>query len=203
MSDITVWKPPTIADLTREENNLEAAAKDDILNIALNQEPPPGWIKQHPTIRIKVGEQNGQDIKENLKYIPIDKQRLLGRRFFGVVKLEILREGCLFQSCYATVRIHYQHPITKEWLFNDGIGAVGVQTDAGFSASDLGKIKSDAVMKALPAAATYAEKNAWDKFGRLFGGEIQKGALQFNENIAMYAKQFYDPQPQDNGTGKQ
>ena len=188
-NELAKWTPPTIAELTE---TLESAAKTDILNIALNTEPPANWIKEHPTIRIKIGEKDGKDIKEPLRYIPIDKQRLLGRRFFGNVKVEILRESVMFQSVVVSVRLHYKHPITGEDLFMDGIGATGVQTDAGFSASDLTKIKFDAVMKAAPAAASYAEKNAYDKIGRIFGGEIQKNALQFTENIAMFASAFYN-----------
>lgn len=188
-TDIQPWKPPTIAELSE---NLETAAKNDILNIALNQEPPVSWIKSHPLINVKIGEKGGQAIFEPLKYIPIDKQRLLGRRFFGIVEEEILREGVMFQSVYVAVRLNYRHPITGEKLFMDGIGAVGVQTDKGASAADLSKIKSDAIMKALPAAKSYALKNAFDSIGRIFGGEIQKNAIQFTEGTTMYAKSFFD-----------
>lgn len=201
-TELQQWIPPTIAELT---DNLELAAKNDVLNIALNNDPPAKWIKQHPLITIRVGDMldsngnvmidgngNPKGIFEPLKYIPIDKQRFLGRRFFGTVEEEILREGVMFQSVYVTVRLNYKHPITGEPLHMDGIGAVGVQTDKGASAADLSKIKSDAIMKALPAAKSYAIKNAYDSIGRIFGGEIQKGALQFNEANAMYVKSFYD-----------
>lgn len=185
---IAVWKPPTIAELTE---NLESSAKDDILNIALNMEPPASWIKEHPTVRVKIAEKDGKDIKEPLRYIPVDKQRLLGKRMFGIVEVEIKSTQQVFNSVCVTVRLHYKHPITGEKLFMDGVGATGVQTDAGATASDMNKIKFDGVMKAAPAAAAYAEKNAYDKLGRVFGGEIQKNAIQFNENWGMYAKEFY------------
>jgi len=189
MADIAKWQPPTITELTE---HLEAAAQDDVLNMVLSQDPPARWIKQHPTIRVKIGEADGKDIKEPLKYIPVDKQRLLGKRLFGMVKREIISATQMFNAVCVTVRLHYKHPITGEELYQDGIGGVGVQTDAGAVASDMSKIKFDGVMKAAPAAAAYAEKNAYDSLGRLFGGEIQKDALQFNENMAMYAKAFYE-----------
>jgi len=187
--EVKKWTPPTIAELT---DNLEGAAKDDVLNIALNQNPPQSWVKKHPFINIKLPDENGNLVSTPYQYIPVDKQRLIGKRLFGVVQVEIKSTVQMFNSVCVTVRLHYKHPITGEMLFMDGVGAVGVQTDAGATASDMSKIKLDGVMKAAPAAAAYAEKNAYDKLGRLFGGEIQKDAIQFNENVAAFAKSFYD-----------
>ena len=48
-------------------------------------------------------------------------------------------------------------------------------------------------MKAAPAAATYAEKNAYDKIGRIFGGEIQKDAIQYTDDMAKFAQKYYVP----------
>lgn len=187
-NSVQKWTPPTIQELTE---HLESAAQNDVLNMLLNTEPPASWIKDHPTIRVKVGEHEGRDVKEPLKYISIDRQRLIGKRIFGIVEVEIKSVQQVFNSVAVTVRLNYKHPITSEPLFMDGVGAVGVQTDAGATASDMNKIKFDGVMKAAPAAATYAEKNAYDKIGRVFGGEIQKGAIRFTENWGMYAKEFY------------
>jgi len=199
-NEIAVWKPPTIAELIALSDgsnggySLETLAAIDQFNISINAEPPKEWILSHPTIRVKVGETpDGKDIKEPLKYIPVDKQRLLGKRFFGIVEVEIRNVYQHFQSEVVVVRINYRHPITGEKLFMDGIGAQGVQTDAGFSASDLTKIKFDGVMKAAPSAATYAEKNAYDKLGRIFGGEIQKNAIQFTQNITMFSEEVFKP----------
>jgi hypothetical protein len=199
--EVKKWAPPTIAELT---DNLEGAAKDDVLNIALNQNPPQSWILEHPMVKVKVKMYNtdGNLVLDNegkpktmsvpMQYIPVDKQRLIGKRLFGVVQVEIRSTQQMFNSVCVTVRLHYKHPITGEALFMDGVGSVGVQTDAGAVASDMSKIKLDGVMKAAPAAAAYAEKNAYDKLGRLFGGEIQKDAIQFNENVAAFAKAYYD-----------
>lgn len=189
MSDITKWIPPTIQELTE---HLEDAAKDDVLNLALNQEPPQRWLKEHPTVKVKVKAQNGAMISVPLQYVPIDKQRLLGKRMFGIVEVEIRSVAQLFNAVCVTVRLNYKHPITGEKLFMDGVGGVGVQTDAGATASDMSKIKFDGVMKAAPAAAAYAEKNAYDKLGRVFGGDVQKDAIRFDDNWAMYAEVAYN-----------
>ena len=80
----------------------------------------------------------------------------------------------MFNSVVVTVRLHLQHPLTGEWSYKDGIGAVGVQTDAGEDASAMQRIKHDAVMKAAPSAESYALKNAAEKLGPLFGSELGK-----------------------------
>lgn len=206
------WKPPTIAELIslsdaqNGEEYLKNMANNDVLLLALNQEPPREWILEHPTITVKVGEAVDKDgkvvldgkgtpvpIKEKLKYIPIDKQRLLAKRLFGIVEEEIKSAHNMFNGIVVIVRLHFTHPLTHEKFFMDGIGGQGIQVDAGATASDLSKIKFDSTMKAAPSAASYGFKNAYDKLGRAFGGEIQKKAIQFNENWAMFAKEYFQP----------
>lgn len=187
--EIAKWVPPSLTDLAE---NVELFAKDDVLNIALNQEPPQRWLKTHPTVKVKIKDNNGSEVSVPAQYIPIDKQRLLAKRLFGIVEIEIKSTTQMFNSVCVTVRVHYKHPITGEPLYMDGIGAVGVQTDAGATASDMSKIKFDGVMKAAPSAATYAEKNAYDKMGRAFGGEVQKDAIRFDEGWSMYMQAAYD-----------
>jgi len=210
-NEIIKWKPPTVTELMEiidsEDGNtsLQTMAGMDIFNIALNEIPPARWIKKHPIINVKIGEktdakgnvimtQYGQPepIMAQLEYIPIEKHRLLGKRFFGWVGEEILREGVMFQSVYVTVRLHYTHPITGQKLFHDGIGACDAQTKKGASAADLANINPGAIQKGLPSAASYAFNNAYKKFGRIFGQDLQKDAQQFNEAVIMYAKSFYD-----------
>jgi len=185
MTDLKKWQPPTITELSE---TLEKFAKDDVLNITLSQSPPQAWLKTNKFVTVNMPD----GTKQPLQYIPIDKQRLIAKRLFGIVKVEILSTQQMFNSVCVTVRLHFNHPITGEALFMDGIGAVGVQTDAGATASDMSKIKLDGVMKAAPAAAAYAEKNAYDKLGRLFGGEVQKDAIQFDSNFSMYADAAYN-----------
>lgn len=165
-------KIPKLADLLVDP---ETSTKRDELNYLLNQPVPKVWVKKHPIIKIK--NDSGQMVP--LEYIPVDKQKFLIRRVFKRFRVEIIDKGIMFQSVFVHVRIHFPDPITNEWDFHDGIGAVGVQTDSGKSAADLAAIKSDAVMKALPAAHSYAIKNACDNFGTLFGDGLNKTVAEF------------------------
>lgn len=159
---------PTIAEL--HETNPDIAYKQDRLNLLLSAPPRKEWIKKHPIINVKkAGGQSGP-----LEYLPETIVRFLLRKIFGRFKEEILREGVMFNSAYVVVRVHYFNPITEDWEFTDGAGAVGVQTDKGEAAGNMSAIKSDAVMKALPSAASYAFKNACKKLGAIFGGDLNK-----------------------------
>jgi len=149
---------PTLKDLHHDES---VAFKNDQLNLLLNQPTPEKWIKDHP-------------FAKNVKYIPIDKVEFLLTRIFQEWKVEIINYSALFNSVSCHIRLHYKNPISGEWSFHDGVGAVGVQTDAGKSAADLGAIKQDAVMKALPAAESYAIKDAAEKLGILFGKNLNR-----------------------------
>lgn len=183
-TQLSVRQLPSITDLV---NDLEGLAKQDALNVLLSQAPPTQWIKRHPFVKVKI---NGQS--EQLPYIPIDKQRLIAKRIFGGHSVEILDSKVMFHSVVVTVRVTLKNPITGELMHHDGIGAMAVQTEAGASASDLSKIKSDSVMKAAPSAATYAEKNAFDKFGAIFGGELDKDTEQYTADSSIYGAAFQD-----------
>jgi len=158
---------PTIAQLHDKD---EVAFKHNELLKLLNQPVHEKWVKTHDLISVKI---NGQMTK--LKYLPIDKVRFLLTRIFGLFWYdEIIKYSAEFNSCTVQVRLHYCMPGTDIWLFKDGIGAVGVQTDKGSNASDLGAIKSNAVMLAMPSAASYALSNAAEKLGSLFGANLNK-----------------------------
>jgi len=141
--------------------------KRDTFLTFINQDPPQSWLKDHP-------------LASNVKYLPIDKVELLLKRIFQEYKVEILREGQLLNSLFVTVRLHYKDPISG-WTYQDGTGAVPIQTDKGESASDLIHIKSDAISKGLPAAVSFAIKDAADRIGDIFGGNInRKDTLEFS-----------------------
>jgi hypothetical protein len=164
MKTIDKKQLPSLQDL---QLNVQEAYKQDQLNLLLNQQPPESWVKIHPFAKSK--------------YVPIEKVEHLLTRIFGEWRVEILREGQMFNSVYVAVRLHYKNPITGEWQYHDGLGAVGVQTDKGESASNLAAIKQDAIMKALPAAESYAIKDAAEKLGDIFGKNLnRKDAIQFS-----------------------
>lgn len=148
---------PTLADL---HHDVQSAFKNDQLNTLLNQPPHQSWIKKHPMTK---GE-----------YLPIDKVEFMLTRIFQHWRIEILRFDALFQSVVVHVRLHYKNPVTGEWQYHDGVGACPVQTDAGQSAANLGAIKNAAVQMALPAAESYAIKDAAEKLGMLFGKDLNR-----------------------------
>lgn len=127
----------------------------------LNKQPSKEWVKNHPFV-------NG------IKYLPIDKVETMLDMIFQEWKVEILSMGQLAQSICCTVRLHYLNPVTGQWSFHDGVGAVPLKTDKGASAADLSKIKSDAVQTGAPAAKSFAIKDAAEHLGKLFGRDLNR-----------------------------
>lgn len=149
---------PTIADLTTD---LELAYKSDELNLLLNQQPPKDWIKQHPFVK-------------SHHYVPIDKVEHLLKKIFKNYKIEITSQGNCFNGVWVTVRVHYQHLITGEWNYHDGIGSSQLQTKKDTSPADLININNGALSMAFPIAKTLAIKDACHHFGKLFGSDLNR-----------------------------
>nr|DAP29448.1 MAG TPA: DNA REPAIR PROTEIN RAD52 HOMOLOG-BINDING PROTEIN, DNA REPAIR, DNA.7A [Caudoviricetes sp.] len=127
----------------------------------LNQNPNKAWVKNHP-------------FAQGVLYLPIDKVETMLDMIFQQWRVEILSISQLAQSICCTVRLHYLNPITKEWSYHDGVGAVPLKTDKGFSAADLSHIKSDAVTTGAPAAKSFAIKDAAEHLGKLFGRDLNR-----------------------------
>lgn len=149
---------PALSDLHHDP---AIAFKNDQLNLLLNQPPPAAWVKKHP-------------FAKNVDYLPIDKVEFLLTKIFQEWKCEVISYSNLFNSVSCHVRLHFKNPLTGEWNFQDGVGAVDVQTEKGASAADLSKINANAVMKALPAAKSYALKDAAELLGSLFGSNLNR-----------------------------
>lgn len=174
-------KLPALTDLVGE---MVDVFKNDQLNLLLNQNPPASWVQKHPFIKI-TNEINGQKISENLPYITIQRVEILLTAIFQEWKVEVIGYSQLFNSVACHIRLHYKSPIDGVWKFHDGLGAVGVQTDKGEAAANLNAIKQDAVMKALPAAKSYAIKDAAEHLGKLFGRDLSR-----KDEIAFQPKYF-------------
>jgi hypothetical protein len=143
------------------------AFENDQLNSLLNAPCPPNWVRQNK-------------YANNTNYLPIGRVEDMLTRIFQEWKVEVLAEGQMFNSVYVKVRLHYKNPLNGDWKFHDGLGAVGIQTDAGAKASDLNSIKQTAVMMALPAAKSYAIKDAAEHLGTLFGRDLnRKDVIEF------------------------
>lgn len=142
----------------------EKADRDQFLKV-LNQNPPAKWVKKHPIAGIE--------------YIPIEIIENTLTMLFQDWHVEVKEAIALFNSVAVTVRVHYRDPLTGEMRYQDGVGASPMQIDKGqaFSASSM---KANAVQIGLPAAKSYAIKDAVEHIGKLFGRDIgRKNALDF------------------------
>ena len=158
---------PSLAELHHAP---EVAFKNDKLSLLLMQPPHSTWIKRHDTIDVK--DDSGKWVK--LQYIPIDKIEFLLTRIFQQWRVEVMDYKVIFHSVAVHVRLHYMNPVSGLWSFSDGLGAVVMQNDKGAPASDMTKIKSNAVQIALPAAESYAVKDAAEKIGTIFGKDLNR-----------------------------
>lgn len=151
-------------------NEIVEFGKMGELKGVLNQEPNRNWIKNHP-------------FAKDVRYLPIDKVETMLDMIFQQWRVEVLSISQLAQSICCTIRLHYLNPVTKEWSFHDGIGAVPLKTDKGFSASDLAHIKSDAVATGAPAAKSFAIKDAAEHLGKLFGRDLNRKDAVAYQNL--------------------
>ena len=151
-------KLPALKDLY--DGSVELVKEND-LNILLNQEPKKQWIKSHP-------------MASNVKYIPIEVVEYLLTSIFINWSIEIKNIQVIANSVVVTLRLHYRNPIDGQMRWQDGIGACPIQTAKDAPATDFTQVKSDAVMKAAPAAESYAVKDAAEKLGKLFGKDLNR-----------------------------
>lgn len=140
--------------------DVEQAKSRDYLNKILSTTPPKDWVKEHPMTKGK--------------YLPINRVEDLLRKIFLRFKIEIIDFKVIANSVTCQIRLHYIDPVSGEWDFQDGVGAMAIQVDKGSPAMDFNFTKSDAIMKALPAAKSYAVKDAAEVLGKLFGGDLNR-----------------------------
>lgn len=166
-------KLPTVSELY---DNSDISEKKDQLNYLLNQEPQKSWVKRNKHAN-------------NSLYLPIDRVEWLLKRIFKHYRIDVREVKEMFNGVSCTVRIHYQHPITGEWSYHDGVGGAQIQLKKGSAASDFSKIQHNAIQLVIPIAKSEAVKNAAKTFGRLFGSDLNRkskadyqGLLSFNEN---------------------
>lgn len=151
---------PILADLYKA-TDVATLFKHDQFNLLMNQAPEPKWIQENK-------------FAGNSKYIPIGILETLMQRIFKEFRVEVMREGTMFNSVYVAIRLHYVNPVSGEWSYHDGVGSAQIQTKSGASPADLASINNNAVMMALPMAKSYAIKDACDHFGKLFGRDLNR-----------------------------
>lgn len=165
-----VRKLPTLMELI-EEN--ESTIKQNQLMVLLNQPPPSSWVKEHPMTKGS--------------YLPIERVEYLLSRIFGKWWVEIRDTKVMANSTVVTVRLYVTNPIDGEVIWNDGVGASPIQTDKGAGASDWNAVKADGVMKSVPAAESYAIKDAAEKYGKLFGKDLnRKDEISYTELLKSF-----------------
>lgn len=160
-SNVEKYKPrplPKIEDLYKD---LETASKQNELNKLLNFEPKPEWIRQNK-------------FANNSNYIPVGVIEYLLTSIFIKWRLEVKSVQVIANSAVVAVRLFVLDPISGEWDWQDGVGASPIQTKQGAAATDFSQVNTAAVQMAVPAAESYAFKDAAEKFGKLFGKDINR-----------------------------
>lgn len=164
---------PTTAQLFEE--NLQEAFKNDQFNLLLNVEPKKEWVKKNP-------------YANNSSYIPIGVIETLLQKIFKKFRVEVIETKTMFNAVAVTVRLHFWNGIDGTWSYQDGVGAVELQTkaDSGCLKPDFSNINKGAVMMALPMAKSYAIKDACEHLGKLFGRDLnRKDTMAFEADKSM------------------
>lgn len=156
--ELTIKTIPSLTDLYEDKGLIN---KQNQLNIILNAEPKKEWVKEHPFVK-------------NLKYLPIERVEYLLTMIFTKWRVEVKEIKLLANSIVTTVRVHVQDPITGEWDYQDGIGAMPIQVQKGSGATEFDKMNSSAVQIGSPASESFAIKDACEKFGRIFGKDLNR-----------------------------
>jgi hypothetical protein len=111
------------------------------------------------------------------------------RKIFKKYSIEITGQGTAFNGVWVTVRVGYRNPVDGEMEYQDGIGAIQLQTAKGASPADLANINNGALSMAFPLAKTLAVKDACDMIGNIFGANLnRRDAIQFTPDAAIAEK---------------
>lgn len=157
---------PKIDDLY---GDVELASKFNELNRLLNCNPKQEWIKINP-------------FAQNSKYIPIGIIEYLLTSIFIQWKVEIKEVKLIANSVLVVLRVWAVNPISGEWEWQEGIGAAPLKTAKGAGATDFEKILDSSVQTGAPAAESYAIKDACEKWGKIFGKDLNRK----DEHLANY-----------------
>lgn len=171
-------KTPSLREIY--SGDVDTTGKHAELNQLLNKEPKKEWIKVHP-------------IAKGVLFIPIERIEYLLTKIFVIWYVKIKTVKIIGNSVLVTITLYYQDPITNNMLRQDGIGAAPLQTDKGAGAIDFNSLKSDSVMKAAPAAESFAIKDAAEKIGKLFGKDLNRADNIQYQNLTSRFQQNPSP----------
>jgi len=139
--------------------NKELMDKVGQLNLILNGEPQEDWIKVLPGTTVK--------------YVPIQRLEWLLTSIFGQFKYEVKSVLVINDSISVVVRVHYYNPVLDVWEWADGVGAAPLMATEG----------EMAVALALPAAKSFAVKDAVEPLGKLFGKDLNRADQIAYDNL--------------------
>lgn len=177
---------PSLEQLIHED---ETSLKQNALTVLLNQSPPDKWLKDHPMAKVK--DEKGNNVPA--KYLSIDRVEYLLTRIYGKWWVEVRDTKLIANSVCVTIRLFVMNPITGKEEWQDGVGAKDIQTDQGAGAMDWNKAKAAGVMMALPSAESYAIKDAAEKFGKLFGKDVNRqGDINYDSLLKFTTIQYDD-----------
>lgn len=171
-------KLPTLQELY-DDSDKSDLQKAGIVSVLLNSEPKPSWIQVNK-------------FANNSRYIGIGTlEWLMTYVWRGRWHVETKGYSLIANAVACEVRVHYFDWTSKEWRFTDGIGAAPLQLDSAKEVAKLlqvteleaqtiirsnpnAYIKGSAVQMALPAAESFAFKDATEKLGRIFGKDLNR-----------------------------
>lgn len=138
------------------------ALKFKHLNEFLSQEPDPSWLCDH-----KTATRNVNGVETPVQYIPVGIIEDQLRNIFGMFLVVVKHWQHIHNSVGITITLKIPSPLSDsdneiEWLEMDGVGAYPI-FDSVYG-----------VQQALPAAESFALKDAAEKFGKLFGSDINR-----------------------------
>ena len=139
--------------------NKELMDKIAQFNLVLNGETPEEWIRVLPGTTVK--------------YVPIQRLEWLLTSIFGQFKYEVKSVSVINDSISVVVRVHYYNPVLDVWEWADGVGAAPLMATEG----------EMAVALALPAAKSFAVKDAVEPLGKLFGKDLNRADQIAYDNL--------------------
>jgi len=154
-------KLPALKDIYSDKLEIK---KNQELNMILNADPKPEWVKSHPIIT-------------GYKYLPVERLEYLMTMIYGKWTIEVKNVQLIANSVVVTVRVHYLDPVTGNMEWIDGVGATPIQTEKEAGAIDFNKMKSAAIQMSAPSAKTYAFKDAVETLGKIFGKDLNRKDL--------------------------
>ncbi len=153
-------------------NDIQSAQDISELLRHLNTEPPKSWIKKHPQVA-------------KVRYMPIERIEMILDQIFQEWKVEVVTFQQIVTSLAVHVRLHYKHPVTAQWTYHDGLGAVPIEMKSGSKdRTDLNSVNIMAVQKNLPAAKSYAIRNAATHIGKFLGRDLNRDEVAYSTPYA-------------------